>query len=64
MINSVYRTNKNYYPQIFLEECKFVVKEKKMPEYITDDIETSSDDFDREDSDEEKFNKEKCDKEN
>ena len=64
MINSVYRTNKNYYPQIFLEECKFVVKEKKMPEYITDDIETSSDDSDREDSDEEKFNKEKCDKEN
>ena len=69
MINSVYRTNKNYYLQIFLEECKFVVKEKKMSEYITDDIETSSDDSDREDSDEEnsdeeKFYKEKCDKEN
>ena len=31
---------------MFLEECKFVVKEKKMPEYITDDIEISSNDSD------------------
>ena len=31
-IDSVYRTNKNYYPQMFLEECKFAVKEKKIPE--------------------------------
>ena len=38
---------------MFLEECKFVVKVKKMPDYITDDIEISSDDSDREDSDEE-----------
>ena len=30
LINSVYRTGKNYYPQVFLEECKYVVKEKKM----------------------------------
>ena len=37
---------------MFLEEYKYVVKEKKMPEYITDDIEISSD-SDREDSDEE-----------
>ena len=52
MIDSVYKTGKNYYPQAILEECKYVVKEKKMPEYITDDIEISSD-SDREDSDEE-----------
>ena len=63
MINSVYRTNKNYYPQILLEQCKFVVKEKKMPEYITDDIETSSDDSDREDSDEENPDEENSDEE-
>ena len=43
LIDSVFRTGKNYYPQVFLEECKYVVKEKKMPEYITDDIEISSD---------------------
>ena len=38
LIDSVYRTGKNYYPQVFLEECIYVVKEKKMPEYITDNI--------------------------
>ena len=52
LVDSVFRTGKNYYPQVFLEEWKYVVKEKKMPVYITDDIEISSD-FDREDSDEE-----------
>ena len=38
LIDSVYRTGKNYYPQVFFEECKYVVEEKKMLEYITDDI--------------------------
>ena len=28
---------------MFLEECKYVVKEKKIPKYIIDDIEISSD---------------------
>ena len=51
LINSVFRTGKNYYPQVFLEKCKYVVKEKKIPKYIIDDIETSSD-SDRENSDE------------
>ena len=27
--NSVYREDKNYYPEVFLEECKYVVKDKK-----------------------------------
>ena len=53
LIDSVFRTGKNYYPQVFSEKCKYVVKEKKMPEYITDDIKISSGDSDREDSDEE-----------
>ena len=57
VINSVFRTDNNYYPRVFLEECKHVVKEKKMPEYITDDIDISSD-SDRENSDEKKFNEE------
>ena len=39
LINSVFRTGKSYYPQVFLEECKYVVKEKKIPEYITDGTE-------------------------
>ena len=53
MNDSVYRTGKNYYPRVFLEECKYVVQEKKMPEYITDKIEISSDNPDEESSDEE-----------
>ena len=39
---------KNCYPQVFLEEFKHVVKEKKMSECITDDSQISS----NEDSDE------------
>ena len=57
LIDSVFRRGKNYYPQVFLEECKCVVKEKKIPKYIIDDIEVSSD-SDREDFDEENSNKE------
>ena len=29
LIDSVYKKDKSYYPQAFLEECKYVVKEKK-----------------------------------
>ena len=29
LIDSVFRTGKNYYPQVFLEDCKYVVKEKR-----------------------------------
>ena len=39
LINSAFRTGSNYYRQVFLEEFKYVVKEKKNPEYITDEIE-------------------------
>ena len=52
LINSVFKTGHNCYPQVFLEECKGVDKEKKMLKYNIDDIETSSD-SDREYSDKE-----------
>ena len=52
LINSVFRTSKNYYPEMFLEECKYVVKSKNMSKYIIDDMEIFSD-SDRENSDEE-----------
>ena len=58
MIDSVFRTGKNYYPPVLLEKCKYIGKEKKMPEHITDYIEISSDDTDREDSDEENSDEE------
>ena len=63
MINSLFKTGKNCYPQVLLEECKYVVKEKKMSEYINDNIEISSD-SDRDDSEEEIFNEENSDEEN
>ena len=53
MIDSPFRPGKIYYPQVFLGECKYVVKEEKMPEFITDNAETS---FDKENSDEETSN--------
>ena len=47
---------------MFLEECKYVVKEKKMLEHITDEI--FSDDFDQGNSYEENSYKENSDEEN
>ena len=41
LIDFVFRTGKNYYPQVFLEERKDVVKKKEMPKYIPDDVEIS-----------------------
>ena len=41
LIHSVLRTSSNYYPQVFLEECKYVVKEKKMPKYIINNMDIS-----------------------
>ena len=47
----MFRTSKNYYPQVFLKESEDIVKEKKIPRYIIDDIEIY--DSDKENSDEE-----------
>ena len=63
MLNSDFRTGKNFYPQVFLEECKYVVKEKMIPKYIIDDIEISSD-SDRENSDEENSDRKKSNRKN
>ena len=41
---------------MILKDCKYVVKENKVVEYITDDIEISTDDSDREGSNEESSN--------
>ena len=63
LIDSAFRTDKNYYPQVFLEECKYVVKEKKIPKYIIDNIGISSD-SDRGNSDEENSDRETSDEQN
>ena len=68
LIDSVFRVGKNYYPQVSLEKCKYVVKEKKMPKHIIEDIEISFDDSDKENSDiessQENFDEENSDEEN
>ena len=48
---------------MFLEECKYVVKEKHMPEYITNDTDISSD-SDRKNSNEKNSDKRNSDEEN
>ena len=67
MIAYVFRKGKNYYPQMFLEESKYVVKEKRIPKYINDGIKISSNldrkNSDKENSDKETFNEETSDEE-
>ena len=58
LIDSAFRTGKIYYPEVFLEECKYAVKERKMPKYTIKDIEISSDESGRENSEEENFDEE------
>ena len=47
----------------FLEECNYVVKEKKIPKYIIDNIEISSD-SDKENSAEDNSDEDNSDEEN
>ena len=44
MLDSVIRVNKKYYPQILLEECKYVIKKNKMENFINNDLSFSSSD--------------------
>ena len=46
MLDSVIKTNKKYYPQTLLEECKYVQEKIKMEELIKDDLEKSESDSD------------------
>lgn len=50
MVDSIFETDKDYYPQPFLEKCKYFVKQEQLKMYITDEIETLSDDFDKSDN--------------
>ena len=45
MIDSVIKANKKYYPQTFLEECKYIQEKIKIKNYINEDlVDTESDD--------------------
>ena len=41
MLDSVVRANKKYYPQTFLQECKYVQEKIKTENYVDDDLEKS-----------------------
>ena len=34
----VLKNDGNYYPEVFLKECKYIEKEKTVIQYITDDL--------------------------
>ena len=44
MLHSVIRVNKKYYPQILLEECKYVIRKNKTENLINHDLSLSSSD--------------------
>lgn len=48
LVASVVKISKNCYPKVFLEECKYTVKEKNMSNFINDELEMSSDESDEE----------------
>ena len=41
-IDSVVRTDKKNYPQVYLEECKYKIKKKQMPRFINTELELES----------------------
>ena len=49
MLDSVIKVNKKYYPQIFLEECKYIQEKIKTENYIDEDLEKSESDSDSND---------------
>ena len=54
MPDSVVRTNKKYYPQTFLEECKYIQEKIKIENHIDEDYkksESGSDSNDKTESD-------------
>ena len=44
MIDSVIKVNKKYYPQMLLEECKYIQEKIKAENYIDEDLENSESD--------------------
>ena len=46
MLDSAIKANKNYYPQTFLEERKYVQEKIKTENYVDEDLENSESDSD------------------
>ena len=45
-LDSAFKKDDNYYPEVFLKECKYI--EKKIVRHIIDGLHSSSDDSDEE----------------
>ena len=58
LIDSFFQAGKNYYSQIFFQECKYIIKEKRISNYIIEDAKKSDREyFSEDDSDEEDSSK-------
>ena len=55
MLDSVIKTDKKYYPQKFLEECKYVQAKIKFENYIHDSLDSDPDDEIKSDNDVKKY---------
>ena len=62
MLDSVIKANKKYYPQIVLEECKYVQEKIKTESYIDEDLEKSESDSDTNDETESDIDNDEYDK--
>ena len=61
-VDSVIKANKKYYPQTFLEECKYVQEKIKTENYIDEDLEKSESDSDSNDETESDIDNDEYDK--
>ena len=59
MVDSVIKANKQYYPQILLEECKYIQEKIKTENYINEDLENSESDGNSNDETESDIDNEK-----
>ena len=42
-IDSVVKMDKKYFPQVYLEECKYKIKKIQMPRFINAELKSDSD---------------------
>ena len=42
-IDSIMRMDKKYFPQVYLEECKYKIKKIEMPRFINTELDSDSD---------------------
>ena len=42
-IDSIMRMDKKYFPQVYLEECKYKIKKIQMPRFVNTELDSDSD---------------------